>query len=524
MTQIDHPEVELGGGYTAQRVSPLDPLPYEPTAVFFMDRFGWIATDHGAILHTSDAGCTWLVQVHVPDCVLYDLRFIDHLRGLAVGAKVRSTGVSVWPHEFKSQSDGRAREAVVLHTVDGGRTWDEVYPELDDDLNRVWVDPVDGRALAVGDCGVITESTDGGCTWNSVGSPRMLDWLDVCMVGDQAGVLVARELAVRHALTEVDWVTEVPESGALYRTRDGGRSVQLVLRTRSSLLNAVAFLDELRGWAVGDGGSMYRTADGGETWEPVATGVKDRLFGICFADAHRGWAVGANGLVLVSQDGGASWRRDYVEEARSLRSVYASGGVAWAIGESGVWRIDSSPRDCSRHSLVRQFGKGDVLAVQQQFAHPGVSRTVARLPYLFDDPWGLPIIKAPMLAHLHRARSAWGAGLVATHGTEVKGCAFLELIPGYSRCGTLRLTLGVAESSDPGVSEVLLTHVTEVVRGWLPAMRVECFVMPQDEATLDLLGRHGFSVDGRLRDYLLVAGVPTDVLLLSRVRLTRRNP
>lgn len=76
-----------------------------------------------------------------------------------------------------------------------------------------------------------------------------------------------------------------------------------------SLLTAVSFADDRRGWAVGHWGVVLATEDGGETWQLQRQDTaEDRpLFAVHAFDAGRLVAVGLWSLVLTSADGGKTW-------------------------------------------------------------------------------------------------------------------------------------------------------------------------------------------------------------------------
>ena len=62
-------------------------------------------------------------------------------------------------------------------------------------------------------------------------------------------------------------------------------------------------------WVVGSPGSrVFHTADAGHTWAAFATGSSLPLRAVTFIDDQRGWAVGDLGTILATRDGGRTWR------------------------------------------------------------------------------------------------------------------------------------------------------------------------------------------------------------------------
>jgi len=138
-------------------------------------------------------------------------------------------------------------------------------------------------------------------------------------------------------------------------------SPALVCQRNDARLNDIAFIDPLRGWAVGDAGAIWHTADGGQHWQPQSSGVDCRLMSVCFIDADNGIAAGGQtepythltrGVLLRTGDGGQHWSQDkklLLPALRGVRFVNAKRG--WAFGASsalypsGLFVTDNGGRD-----------------------------------------------------------------------------------------------------------------------------------------------------------------------------------
>src|SRR5579859_7505343 len=73
-------------------------------------------------------------------------------------------------------------------------------------------------------------------------------------------------------------------------------------------LYSVAFTpDGAKGWIAGDGGSMYRSDDQGKTWTLQPTKVAAALMKVAAVDAQKACAVGEHGAVICTADDGATW-------------------------------------------------------------------------------------------------------------------------------------------------------------------------------------------------------------------------
>jgi len=91
-------------------------------------------------------------------------------------------------------------------------------------------------------------------------------------------------------------------------------------------MHAIAFVDSQHGWAVGGNGSMIRTRDGGKTWELLKPPTKAELHAVHFVNPSVGYVGGnkkfRNKLndevwgsveILCTRDGGETWRKCYQE-------------------------------------------------------------------------------------------------------------------------------------------------------------------------------------------------------------------
>ncbi len=123
--------------------------------------------------------------------------------------------------------------------------------------------------------------------------------------------------SVRYSLTlDIDWaggrLVSVGERGHILYSDDGGQSwTQATVPTRMQL-NAVHFIDDKTGFAVGEDEVIVKTTDAGENWALIYEGIdaeiKGPLLDIHFSDAENGLAVGVFNKILRTQDGGSSWQ------------------------------------------------------------------------------------------------------------------------------------------------------------------------------------------------------------------------
>lgn len=114
-------------------------------AVHFPDLVhGWVVGQQGAIYNTMDGGINWHEQQSYTDMNLVSVHFTDTLNGWVVGRNLYSDGI-------------------ILHTTDGGNTWQEV-DSIDNSFSSIYFRDVDNGLIA-GSGGTILVTNNGGDTW-----------------------------------------------------------------------------------------------------------------------------------------------------------------------------------------------------------------------------------------------------------------------------------------------------------------------------------------------------------------------
>ena len=150
--------------------------------------------------------------------------------------------------------------------------------------------------------------------------------------------------------------------------------VELETGTTQPLVG-VAFVDELRGFAVGGARErgtpavLIGTADGGRRWKAIDTGLETRLYDVAFATPDRAFACGLGGALLRTTDGGRTWSGDaspfderdwlaapvFVEESTGFLAGQDSDGalLARTIDGGASWEslADRIPGAVRKHGL-----------------------------------------------------------------------------------------------------------------------------------------------------------------------------
>ena len=245
------------------------------SSVCFVDAtHGWAVGGMGTILHTCDGGETWEEQNSGVHVLLEKVHFVDRQYGWVVGG---------WPRDYELAIKGGM--GVILATVNGGETW------------NIQLDSVGG-------------------------------WLSGLSFLDR----------------KQGWA--VGEFGTIWRTKDGGiQWEQMRNAPTPAWLYDVHFIDDQRGWTVGRFETVMRTEDGGESWthEPMPTlrrpfGLSLNFRAVRFANPRQGWIVGQHGNILHSADGGKSWQREKLSMNEKLFDLINLNDLS-ITGENQVWAV-----------------------------------------------------------------------------------------------------------------------------------------------------------------------------------------
>jgi len=299
---------------------------------FLTDRIGWIAggaiaadgrTTQGCVLATRDGGESWTIQAPIDLGYIQHLQFFDLSHGIICGEPSPQNPSGIW------------------RTADGGKSWRGVthprqfrwlagsFTDHDSGVlvgeqgrvalfggNQLFLDPginwghkairsvaVDdsARGWLVGQGGLIRFSP-GGAAWQDPPREipeelqRIMDFHDVAFRGDSV------------------WMVGHPGS-AILKSNDGGQTWQMVPTPSTVPLNAITFVDDSHGYAVGELGTIVKTTDGGNSWQ-LAGGPSRRLALLQFAtvpdeasfsliarySGHHGYRTGIVALSPGEQD------------------------------------------------------------------------------------------------------------------------------------------------------------------------------------------------------------------------------
>ncbi|MCI0685432.1 MAG: YCF48-related protein [Gemmataceae bacterium] len=418
--------VLVAGFLTTMDARGADPRHFDDAslrAIQFIDaKEGWAVGDDGVIWHTIDGGQAWERQPTGTRASLRSVCFLDPYLGWAVGREELPSGGSVgvvlftrdggvaWKRLLVNALPGLNQVRFVnnkvgflladgadqfpsglFKTVDGGKTWDPVRgprtpgwlgADFHDGDTGILVGPwkslltlkrggfgkanldelgdlgarnlhavqmLQKRVVAVGDGGLILTSATGGAAWG---------FADLKLPKDVAACLDFRAI---HGVGPKAWVAGRPGSFVL-STTDAGATWTMGPTGHTTPLHGLFFLDDQRGWAVGDLGAILKTDDGGATWKTLRRGGQRSA--ALFVNA-RAEDVPLDTIAALGGDGGylaAALRvvahdpaTAPLERAGAPLRLAAATRLAGGVTAESLWHFTLPPH-------LRQAGKPAVLA------------------------------------------------------------------------------------------------------------------------------------------------------------------
>jgi photosystem II stability/assembly factor-like uncharacterized protein len=256
----------------------------------------FVATTVGDLLTTTDGGASWgwsrtsaVSGFGEPQ----DVQFVSATEG--------------WTWSY----DATLEHAILLHTTDGGVTWQSnltVPASPGGPLEVRFAGPLSGWVVTGPGgyeyCELYT-TTDGGQTWSAPRDLPSSDYNDFQTVAPQGGQ--------RALLMETVWSTGADNGEIvgtqMWRTTDGGATwlPPTMVRGGADIGNAT-FSSATKGWTTGEswpsGDSwLWRTTNGGVTWHKVRRAPGAASVTTVGNDV---WVVGYS--ALHSSDGGKTWK------------------------------------------------------------------------------------------------------------------------------------------------------------------------------------------------------------------------
>ncbi len=287
---------------------------------FASDTEGWAVGHSGVVLHSDDAGETWTLQL--TGIKAAELAIANQEDAIAeMEARIETA-----PEDKKGDLEWALDDlSFALENMQSDLDIGPVNPFLD-----VWFGD-DSHGFIVGAYGMFFHTKDGGSTWQDW-SPKLDNAQNfhlnaIARIGGGALVIVGEAGQIFVSVDKgVTWEKrDSPYPGSLFGVIGTGRMNEIL--------------------AFGLRGTLMFSTDLGKSWSVVNTGSTATL-NDGFADGNRIVIVGNGGAVLTSGNGGDTYR-EYLREDRQgeMSVVPVSGTNLLLVGEGGVQITDAQGKN-----------------------------------------------------------------------------------------------------------------------------------------------------------------------------------
>jgi photosystem II stability/assembly factor-like uncharacterized protein len=288
---------------------------------FGSETHGWAVGHSGVVLHSEDAGETWDLQLTGVGAA--ELAIETRQEEIeAMEARIEEA-----PEEDVGDLEWALEDLVFsLENMQSDLEIGPVNPLLD-----VWFEN-ESHGFVVGAYGMILRTTDGGQSWKDMGpqldNPRSFHLNSISRITGGALVIVGEAGQIFVSVDNGDnWERrESPYEGSLFGVLGTG-SVNEIL-------------------AFGLRGNTFKSSDLGKNWKVVPNEGGATLNDGAVADDGRIMLVGNSGAVLLSTNGGESFRPYFRDDREGVMDVVPlSGTNLLVLGEGGVKFTDGRGKD-----------------------------------------------------------------------------------------------------------------------------------------------------------------------------------
>lgn len=252
----------------------------------------------------------------------------------------------------------------LIKTTDGGTTWTSIKPANTSEVTDIKLD-ASGKIYFTTASGSIYSSINGGVSWSSK-SPSVRSLQEISFgsltQGVACGINSGSTLTVFYttdggsswpvstgasASTPFYTAFFVPGTqlayiaggnGRINISTTGGEKWRPKSSSAKGNLNSIHFVDQFKGFVVGDTGYIAKTIDSATTWTQKAVGLTSaNLQSVRFFDANNGLIVGTGGTILKTTDGGETWIKSArITENNLFSATLVSSTTSLVSGTNGT--------------------------------------------------------------------------------------------------------------------------------------------------------------------------------------------
>jgi photosystem II stability/assembly factor-like uncharacterized protein len=327
--------------------------------VFALDSLNvWAVGQNGLIIHTTDGGVSWDSVPNGTNSDLMTVEFINADTGFVGGSKDESSP----PFTYN----------LVQRTTDGGKTWEFQHVPSGGELTMNDIDFVPGppgkpvRGFGIAGLGHAWRTDDLGDSWELLAGGCGNGNFNSCHFADSLN----------------GWMVGTPDESynfALMFTADGGESFEEQTNPKIKL-NGVCFSSKLKGVAVGNAGTIIYTSDGGTNWEQSTDEDIKFItwFSVSLMESGKAWAVGNKGKIAYSPDWGQTWEIQESGVSQPLWEVYfINDNEGWIVGGLTSSLILHTKNGGKSNTGIDDLSDGNnkLYSLEQNFPNPFSSTT-----------------------------------------------------------------------------------------------------------------------------------------------------
>ncbi|GIU22164.1 GNAT family N-acetyltransferase [Shewanella schlegeliana] len=157
-----------------------------------------------------------------------------------------------------------------------------------------------------------------------------------------------------------------------------------------------------------------------------------------------------------------------------------------------------------RHSL-----DADIKGICQLYSQPSCYRETLQQPFPSLQLWQKRLMDLPENFY----------SLVAIRDGEVVGQIGMEVFSNPRRKHVANIGMAVHEAyRGIGIASALLDTMVSLAQNWLAVRRIELEVYTDNHLAISLYKKHGFVIEGEMREYAFRDGEYIDAFLMANVR------